>query len=267
MSEYKYLFSIITVNYNDKEGLKRTIESVLAQDFDNYEHIIIDGGSTDGSVELLHGYEDRYPKGRLHWVSEKDAGIYDGMNKGIQMASGQFLNMMNGGDWLEHGALKTVADSVHKCPQIMTFAGLERLWQEKDHKLAPIQVAQVHPEALAWHVMYHQALFYHADLHKKYGLYRMDLKLASDQAFLLEIFAANKTSFYLIEQVLTNFVKGGRGDQAGREELYGVRKEYFMPQKKTFLGRIATIVKQILPYGFVIFLWKVLKKDFPQEEE
>lgn len=86
--------SIITVNFNDAEGLERTIKSVISQTFHDYEYIIIDGGSTDGSVDVINKYESYID----YWVSEPDGGIYPGMNKGLRQAKGEYLNFMNGGD-------------------------------------------------------------------------------------------------------------------------------------------------------------------------
>lgn len=87
-------FSIITVNYNNKEGLKKTIESVERLSSNNYEFIIIDGGSTDGSVDIIKEHE----RSISFWTSEKDDGIYNAMNKGIRQAKGEFINFMNSGD-------------------------------------------------------------------------------------------------------------------------------------------------------------------------
>lgn len=86
--------SIITVNYNDAEGLERTIKSVISQSFKDYEFIIIDGGSTDASIDVIKKYENYID----YWVSEQDGGIYPGMNKGLRQATGEYLNFMNGGD-------------------------------------------------------------------------------------------------------------------------------------------------------------------------
>ena len=86
--------SIITVNFNDAEGLERTIKSVISQTFHDYEFIIIDGGSIDGSVSVINQYEKYID----YWVSEPDGGIYSGMNKGLRRAKGDYLNFMNGGD-------------------------------------------------------------------------------------------------------------------------------------------------------------------------
>lgn len=87
-------FSIITINYNHRDGLRKTIQSVVNQTFTDFEYIIIDGGSEDGSVELIKEYSDRI----AYWVSEHDKGIYNAMNKGITQAKGTYVNFMNSGD-------------------------------------------------------------------------------------------------------------------------------------------------------------------------
>lgn len=86
--------SIITVTYNCKEDLRQTFESLHSQTFQDYEHIIIDGGSTDGTIELINENESKVDQ----WVSEKDKGIYDAMNKGIDMARGEYVQFLNAGD-------------------------------------------------------------------------------------------------------------------------------------------------------------------------
>jgi glycosyltransferase involved in cell wall biosynthesis len=93
---YKYKLSVITINYNNRTGLEKTIKSVIGQDFGDFEYVIIDGGSTDGSKELIEANKER-----LHyWVSEKDKGIYNAMNKGIAAARGEYLLFLNSGDYL-----------------------------------------------------------------------------------------------------------------------------------------------------------------------
>ena len=89
--------SVITINYNNAEGLKRTLESLFVQTFTDYESIVIDGGSTDGSREVIEGFADRI----TYWVSEPDGGIYPAMNKGIRQATGIYYNFMNSGDLFE----------------------------------------------------------------------------------------------------------------------------------------------------------------------
>lgn len=86
--------SIITVNFNDAKGLERTIESVISQSYHNFEFIVIDGGSSDGSIDIIKKYERHID----YWVSEHDGGIYQGMNKGLRQAKGDYVNFMNSGD-------------------------------------------------------------------------------------------------------------------------------------------------------------------------
>jgi glycosyltransferase involved in cell wall biosynthesis len=88
--------SIISININNKNGLRKTIESVVNQNFTNFEYIVIDGGSSDGSVEIIKEFEDKIS----YWISEPDKGIYNAMNKGIQVAKGEYLLFLNSGDWL-----------------------------------------------------------------------------------------------------------------------------------------------------------------------
>src|SRR5574339_979809 len=86
--------SIITVNYNDKAGLEKTLRSVTSQTLKDFEYVVIDGGSNDGSKELIESYADKID----YWVSEPDKGVYSAMNKGIKAATGEFVIFMNGGD-------------------------------------------------------------------------------------------------------------------------------------------------------------------------
>ena len=99
-------FSIITVNYNNCDGLQKTIESVINQSYSDFEFIIIDGGSTDGSVDIIKQKEQNI----TYWVSENDKGIYNAMNKGIQHAQGEYLNFMNSGDtFYDSNVLRNIA--------------------------------------------------------------------------------------------------------------------------------------------------------------
>lgn len=105
--------SIITINYNDAEGLRKTLASVASQTYTDIEHIIVDGASTDGSVDVIREYETVNLSStnpiRIVWVSEKDKGIYDAMNKGVAKSSGEYLLFLNGGDAL---ASPTVIEDV-----------------------------------------------------------------------------------------------------------------------------------------------------------
>ncbi len=120
--------SIITVVYNGIAHLEQTIQSVLNQTYDNVEYIIIDGGSTDGTVELIKKYEESI----AYWVSESDGGIYDAMNKGISNATGEIVGLINADDWYETGTIEKVVetfqnsevDVVHGSMEIISKMGV-----------------------------------------------------------------------------------------------------------------------------------------------
>ena len=102
-------FSIITP-YNSRDTIANTLESVLSQTIQDYEYLVIDGGSTDGTVEILEEYEKKF-HGKMKFWSEKDQGIYDAMNKGIKRADGDIIGIINSDDWYEKDALENVLNS------------------------------------------------------------------------------------------------------------------------------------------------------------
>ena len=105
------LLSIITINYNDKEGLARTMNSVLSQTYTDFEYIVIDGGSNDGSKTIIEQHQDQLG----YWVSEPDSGIYNAMNKGIAKANGEYILFLNSGDVLiDDTIIKYVCTAVLK---------------------------------------------------------------------------------------------------------------------------------------------------------
>ena len=104
------LFSIITVCYNSQKTIERTIKSVLHQDFQDYEYIIIDGSSTDGTVEIIKKYEPLFC-GRMRWISEPDTGIYDAFNKGIRCSKGKLTWLVNSDDYIEKNALSVISNA------------------------------------------------------------------------------------------------------------------------------------------------------------
>jgi len=104
---YTPFFSIITVCYNSEKTISDTIESVLNQTYQNFEYIIIDGGSTDGTLEIVKKYEPKF-KGKLRWISKKDEGIYDAMNKGINLANGELIGIINSDDWYHYNSLEVL---------------------------------------------------------------------------------------------------------------------------------------------------------------
>lgn len=120
------LVSIVTVCYNGEKVIKETIESVLAQTYDELEYIIIDGKSNDKTMEIVCGYQQSFEeKGiRYKYISEPDCGIYDAMNKGIHMAEGELIGIINSGDWYEPGAVECAVQNFVNHPYDLFYADL-----------------------------------------------------------------------------------------------------------------------------------------------
>lgn len=231
------LISIITVSFNSVETIERTIKSVLNQDYKNIEYIIIDGGSTDGTIDIIKKYKDRV----TYWVSEPDKGIYDAMNKGISHAKGCFVGIINSDDWYVDGALSIIAKLIVERPDIDVFCGDMFVYhlsskQGLIHSCCDkikIKMSINHPTCFVRSNIY---------LSKKFSL---DYKLASDYDFLLWCYQAG-CKFYNVYEPLANFTLGGisyKSDNKGTFEAYQIWKEH--------LGQ---------PYAAIYFLRDILKK-------
>lgn len=196
--------SIITVNLNNYEGLERTIKSVEAQTYKDFEWIVVDGGSTDGSRELIEEHASRIAK----WVSEPDNGIYNAMNKGTRMSTGDYLLFLNSGDSLAaNDVLGITAESINNdAPKKDIYIGRENL-VDKQGKILGIK--QVLEEGLTMYGIYlntipHQASFIHRDLlfHTPYD---ESLKIVADNKFFLESIVIRNASVGFLEKTISNF--------------------------------------------------------------
>lgn len=178
--------SIITVNLNNKEGLKKTIESVINQTvYDKVEYIIIDGGSTDGSVEIIEEFKDK-----LHYyVSEQDDGIYNAMNKGIKVSTGDYLLFLNSGDYLSEN---NVLERAFPYLQYDIVYGNE--WKVNERHKGPYEAK--YPDKLdegffRRTTLPHQSTFIKAELLKE-NPYSESYKIISDWKFFIEAFRCGK---------------------------------------------------------------------------
>ena len=185
-------YSIITVNYNNKEGLRKTIESVINQTFQDFEYIVIDGGSTDGSTDILKEYDARIN----YWISEPDGGIYQGMNKGILKATGEYLNFMNSGDCFYDNKRLEFIEDCHFTDDIIVGS---------DYYYDPVTnkgFTSILPPRLSMYSLYkgsfpHQSSFLRRELFKD-CLYDEHLRMVSDWKFFIQkiIFEECTVSFF-----------------------------------------------------------------------
>ena len=221
------MFSIVTVTLNSKNNLCEALDSVRHQDYINFEHLIVDGGSSDGTVEIIRKYAA--DDNRVRWISEADDGIADAFNKGIRMASGNIIGILNSDDRYATGALKMVAEAVALHPECDIFHG-DMLRYQDDTPLFLLKSSDV--QRNIWHEMplNHPATFVTRKAYQQVGLFDTRLKLAMDYDMILRLYRAG-FCFWHIDEVLAHMRYGGISDERmmdGLKEVYwaSVRQGY-----------------------------------------
>lgn len=208
--------SIITINLNNCNGLKRTIDSVISQTFKDFEWIVIDGGSTDGSKELIEQYADLF----AFWVSEPDNGIYNAMNKGIAHAKGTYLQFLNSGDWLlDSNVLSGVFQSNHTSDILYGNAIVEinkNKYQRIYHKDLSLSYLINHP-------INHQASFYKRSLYNE-RLFDEQYLIISDYLFLIESAIRGASFEYVDLMIVFSEGDGLSSSQMGIDDSRGLKK-------------------------------------------
>ncbi|GHU81677.1 glycosyl transferase [Bacteroidia bacterium] len=184
--------SIITINYNNREGLKKTIESVVSQTFRDYEYIIIDGGSTDGSVEIIKQHADQI----TYWISEPDKGIYDAMNKGIRQSKGEYCQFLNSGDRLYSNTVLSAVFQEDYAEDLVTGNVIEQYKHKTVLRKGRAYICEQKGKSLTLFDMVsgtitHPTTFIRKKLFDQYGLYNENYKIVSDWVFFLETIGLN----------------------------------------------------------------------------
>jgi glycosyltransferase involved in cell wall biosynthesis len=253
--------SIITINYNNQFGLEKTIKSVIGQTFDDYEYIIIDGGSTDGSVDVIKNYASKIN----YWVSEKDNGIYHAMNKGIKVATGDYCLFMNSSDVIYRPDTLEEVFRQNICEDVV-YGNLVSAGHLQ------ISVDRITLLNFLTHTIGHQSAFIKRSLLVN-NPYDENLRIVSDWKFFFQELILNNASYKKINTIIADFDATGismnnqdylkqEHDQELKkifppivyEEIYkyfGVSDKYYelfinigeSPNKKRFYNTIVTLLK------------------------
>lgn len=194
--------SIITVNYNNLEGLKKTFSSVLNQSWKNFEYIIIDGGSTDGSLEYIKSREKEID----FWVSEPDTGVYNAMNKGIQKASGDYLLFLNSGDHFFNNSVLEKNLEFLKNKDIV-YSNLQVVENDKTF-------IKEYPEKLSFSyfvkdTLPHPATFIKKEAFEKTDFYNESFKIVADWKFFIDAICKYNLSYKKVNTIFSTFYLGG----------------------------------------------------------
>ncbi len=200
--------SIITVVYNRADVIRDTIESVLGQTYKNIEYIIIDGASTDGTMDVVNEYKNRISK----IISEPDSGLYDAINKGIALATGDIIGLIHSDDYyLDNLVIQRVVDTFNKENKDMLFADLLYIkGNNKDKVLRYYSAKNFTVDKLNYGFMPpHPTLFVKKEVYEKYGLYKTDYKIAADYEMFVRLLLVNKLSFSYINLPIVKMRVGG----------------------------------------------------------
>lgn len=217
----KSKLSIVTVSFNSEKTIERTIRSVLLQAIDNYEYLIIDGGSSDKTVEIIKKYEPLF-LGKMKWISEPDDGIYDAMNKGISLSIGNFIGFINSDDWYEANALKTVLDNIENYPDVDMFFGVLNVWVGEELVKSYCNF----PNNISKDSLAHPSVFLSRSTFEKIGGYSLSYRSASDYELFIRLFDYGIRYKY-IGSSLANFQRGGiSGTSLGYFETLSIKYKY-----------------------------------------
>lgn len=241
-------FTIITVCFNSAKTIERTIQSVLAQTYTNYEYIVVDGLSKDKTINIVQQYEPLF-EGKMRWISENDTGIYNAMNKGIRMATGDVIGIVNSDDWLEINALQIISEYyIHSDPMYDTVFCGGILFHYEDGESLQIPANKDKFEKSVRHYQVvgvnHPAMFVPLSIYEMVGLFDERFKISADTDFILRCYYQN-VSFSFSSCIITNMSDGGvsNSQQFIRQLLR---------EKRIIIGRFTT--SSLYIHSYLMFL-------------
>lgn len=235
------LISIITVVFNSRDLLEKTIRSIISQKYKNIEYIVIDGGSTDGTIEIIRKYESNIKQ----WISEKDAGIYDAMNKGLSKANGEYVWFINSGD--EIADQEVIEKIFNTDDNVDCYYGSSLLV----YRDGSIEKETRIPSQLTWRTMLdgmvvsHQAIIFRR---RCVGLYDLKYRLVSDHDWIIRGLKTSKV-IKRINIPFTKYLLGGISD-----------KRFNACWKERFIITASHYGKQTIVYSILLYIIAVLKR-------
>jgi glycosyltransferase involved in cell wall biosynthesis len=249
--------SIITINLNNREGLKKTMASVFSQTFTEFEYIVIDGGSHDGSADVIREHESAL----TGWVSEPDGGIYQAMNKGIKRAASDYLLFLNSGDFLlNQNTLANVVHHLHTADIVYGDLRMVSKGSYRDH---------VYPDKLSFtyftgRSLGHPAAFIRRTLFERVGLYDERMQICADWAFFIRAIGLFKATYQHIPVTVSVFNTDGiscleRNREIMRQEHVNLLKNdfpFFTEDYENYLDLKDNLesLRRSKPYKFLKFM-------------
>lgn len=213
--------SIITVCFNSEATIERTIKSVLAQKNIDLEYLIIDGASKDGTLGIIKNYAEKNPC--IHFVSEKDKGIYDAMNKGISMATGDVVGILNSDDYYAStDSLSSIISVFEQNNVEMVFGNLLYVKNNKPYRYW--KSGKPRTFKFGW-MPPHPALFVKAEVYKNNGVFRLDCGINADYELMLRFFEKEKLSSFWLDKIITCMEAGGTSNNGIKSRVAGIKND------------------------------------------
>lgn len=203
--------SVITVCFNSQRTIERTILSVLNQTYSNIEYIIIDGDSSDSTMDIVLRYNKMvslgcFPGKEMKYVSENDNGIYDAMNKGIAQAKGHIIGIINSDDWYEIDAIEKIVKAMNQCNNSLIFYGNMQVY---DGETSYLSIGSEKVDDIRTGMIFgHPTCFVPKEIYRKIGTFNTKYAIAADYEFLLRCYI-NGITFMKIDDLIANFSLGG----------------------------------------------------------
>lgn len=213
--------SIITPCLNSEKTIRDTLESVLNQTYKNIEYIVVDGGSTDGTLEIIKEYLPQF-SGRMKYVSEKDRGIYDAMNKGIKMSHGTLIGIINSDDYYELNAVENVVSHMSNDVYQVIY-GYCRLIGKR----CRLNIVKTGHADIAESMIPHPTCFVTRKTYCDFGMFLTAFKIANDYELMVRLLKTEKVTFLQIKQVIANFRLGGVCSNIRRAEMENAIIAYY----------------------------------------
>ena len=237
------MITIITIVRNQQNFIEETIKSVLLQEVPNLEYIVIDGASTDGTLDVIHKYKDQISK----IVSEKDDGIYDAINKGIKMAKFPIIGLINSSDIYVSGILQKVVEFYYKQPTDIVYGDI--LFREDELTESFMTVGHANHEKLNQSMsLFHPSTFISKNVYESFGLYDLKYSSASDYDFLLRLYL-NNFRFRYFPEVVSVFRKGGMSGQANI--IINLKENYLIRYRNLgFIASCKYLFSQLFSFTF-----------------
>lgn len=207
--------TIITVCYNSKLEIEKTIKSVIEQEYTNIEYIIIDGASTDGTLEIIKEYSKKVKN--LIYISEKDNGIYDAMNKGIELATGDYLYFLNAGDELIPNILSKIVNNFDEKSDLV-YGNIIKIDENEYNRV--VYGKSYHYKLLIGRTICHQAMFIKKDVFTRIGNFDLEFSLASDYEFILRLLIKGGKFKYINIDIVKYDMQGISAKSENRRILY-----------------------------------------------